>query len=191
MATLSDLGPDQISLDGRFEFCQSVVANDSQYDMIFSRHLKERRRLTRQLEAYGLRMTRQRRVIAEVLQRAGEHLDATEVWRRARQKLPGLHLATVYRSLESLKKLGIIDEVDLMHINGTGHYYEARTKIDHLHFMCQKCGRVLEIQTPLFRRLKGQIEGRHGLTVRVARLELGGLCGRCAPKGKEARRGSA
>jgi Fur family ferric uptake transcriptional regulator len=131
-------------------------------------------------------MTRQRMVIAEVLQEAGEHLDAPEVLRRARQKMPGLHLATVYRALESLKKLGIIDELDLMHVHGTGHYYEPRTDKDHLHFTCQMCGGVLEIQTPLFERLKGQIEGRHGLAIRVARLELGGLCGPCASRERQA-----
>ncbi len=150
--------------------------------MVLTKHLKQRRRVTSELQAHGLRMTRQRRVIAEVLQKAGEHLDAPEVLRRAREQMPGLHLATVYRALESLKKLGIIDELDLMHIKGTGHYYEARTNKDHMHFTCQGCGGVLEIQTPLFERLKGQIEGRHGLAIRVARLELGGLCGTCASK---------
>jgi len=150
--------------------------------MVLATHLKSRRPVTSELQARGLRMTRQRMVIAEVLQEAGEHLDAPEVLRRARQKMPGLHLATVYRALESLKQLGIIDELDLMHVNGTGHYYEARTDKDHMHFTCQRCGGVLEIQTPLFERLKGQIEGRHGLAIRVARLELGGLCGPCATK---------
>jgi Fur family transcriptional regulator, ferric uptake regulator len=148
--------------------------------MVLATHLKQRRQVTCELRAHGLRMTRQRQVIAEVLQKAGEHLDAAEVLRRARQQMPGLHLATVYRALESLKRLGIIDELDLMHVNGTGHYYEARTDKDHMHFTCQRCGAVLEIQTPLFERLKGQIEGRHGLAIRVARLELGGLCGTCA-----------
>ncbi len=136
-------------------------------------------------------MTRQRRVIAEVFQKAGEHLDASEVLRRARQQMPGLHLATVYRALESLKKLGIIDELDLMHFKGTGHYYEARTNKDHMHFTCQRCGGVVEIQTPLFERLKGQIEGRHGLAIRVARLELGGICGTCASRREQAETVSA
>lgn len=150
--------------------------------MVLAKHLKRRLPVTTELQALGLRMTRQRRVIAEVLQKAGEHLDAPEVLRRARQQMPGLHLATVYRALESLKKAGIIDELDLMHFKGTGHYYEARTDKDHMHFTCLQCGGVLEIQTPLFERLKGQIEGRHGLAIRVARLELGGLCGTCASR---------
>jgi Fur family ferric uptake transcriptional regulator len=154
--------------------------------MVLTKHLERRRQVSSELRAHGLRITSQRKVIAEVLQEAGEHLDAPEVLRRARQKMPGLHLATVYRALESLKRLGIIDELDLMHVNGTGHYYEARTDKDHVHFTCQRCGGVLEIQTPLFERLKGQIEGRHGLAIRVARLELGGLCGKCATREERA-----
>jgi len=148
--------------------------------MVLTKHLKQRRPVTRELQAHGLRLTRQRRVIAEVLQEAGEHLDAPEVLRRARRKLAGLHLATVYRALESLKKLGIIDELDLMHVRGSGHYYEARTSRDHVHFTCQRCGSVLEIQTPLFKQLKDEISGRHGMAIRVARVELGGLCKACA-----------
>jgi Fe2+ or Zn2+ uptake regulation protein len=151
--------------------------------MVLAKHLGQRRSVTSQLREHGVRLTPQRRVIAEVLQQAGEHLDAPEVLKRAREQMPSLHLATVYRALESLKKLGIIDELDLMHVNGPGHYYEARTDKDHMHFTCQRCGGVLEIQTPLFERLKGQIEGRHGLTIRVARLELGGLCGACVSVG--------
>ncbi len=153
--------------------------------MVLTKHLKQRRSVTTQLREHGFRMTRQRRVIAEVLQQAGEHLDAPEVLRRARQQMPGLHLATVYRALESLKKLGIIDELDLMHVNGHGHFYEARTNKDHMHFTCQRCHAVFEIQDPLFEELKGQIESRHGFTLRVARLELGGHCGSCTAKAKE------
>jgi Fur family ferric uptake transcriptional regulator len=156
--------------------------------MVLAKHLKQRRSVTNQLREHGLRLTRQRRVIADVLQQAGEHLDAPEVLRRARQQMPGLHLATVYRALESLKKLGIIDELDLMHVNGHGHYYEARTNKDHMHFTCQRCGTVFEIQDPLFEKLKGQIATRHGFTLRVARLELGGHCEDCADKVKKGNR---
>jgi len=150
--------------------------------MVLVKHLSRRRQVTSELRAHGLRMTRQRRVIAAVLQKAGTHLDAATVLRRARAHIPRLHLATVYRAFDSLKKLGIIDELDLMHMKGKGHYYEARTDKDHIHFTCLGCGGVLEIQTPLFEKLKGQIEGRHGLAIQVARLELGGLCGKCASR---------
>ena len=72
----------------------------------------------------------------------------------------------------------------MMHVNGHGHYYEARTNKDHMHFTCQRCGTVFEIQDPLFEKLKGQIAARHGFNLRVARLELGGQCENCADKAK-------
>ena len=153
--------------------------------MVLAKHLEQRRSVTTQLREHGLRLTRQRKIIADVLQEAGEHLDAPEVLRRAQNQMPGLHLATVYRALESLKKLGIIDELDLMHVNGHGHFYEARTNKDHMHFTCQRCRAVFEIQDELFEKLKSQIERSHGFTLRVARLELGGLCMRCAAKAKQ------
>jgi Fur family ferric uptake transcriptional regulator len=138
-----------------------------------------------QLRAHGLRLTHQRAVIGEVLQSAGKHLDAAEVCRRARRRLPGLHLATVYRALHSLKKRGIIDELDLMHVRGTGHYYETHKEKDHLHFTCERCGGVVEVAVPQLERLKAQIEASHGVSVRVARLELGGLCRACALRRKK------
>lgn len=152
--------------------------------MTLTTFIKQRRPLADELAAHGFRMTRQRRVITEVLQKAGRHLDAASVWRIAREKLSGLDLATVYRTLQALKKLGMIDELDLLHLKGSSHYYEARTEKDHLHFTCKHCAAVVEIQSPLFERLKGQIEGRYGLHIEVTRLEMGGLCGRCA-QGKE------
>jgi Fe2+ or Zn2+ uptake regulation protein len=141
--------------------------------------------LLSQLRSHRIRLTPQRAVIGEVLQRAGKHLDATGVCRLSRRRMPGLHLATVYRTLQSLKKLGIIDELDLMHVRGSGHYYEAHKEKDHLHFTCEQCGGVVEVQTPLLERLKAQIEGSHGVSVRVARLELGGLCRNCGPRRKK------
>jgi len=150
--------------------------------MALAKHAKQLDSLLSQLRTHGIRMTHQRTVIGEVLQNAGEHLDATEVWRRARQRMPGLHLATVYRALQSLKKLGIIDELDLMHVRGIGHYYEAHKEKEHLHFTCEQCCVVVEIQTALLERLKAQIERRHTLSVRVVRLELGGVCRSCAAR---------
>ena len=141
--------------------------------------------LLSQLRAHRVRLTHQRAVISQVFQSASKHLDATEVCRRARRRMAGLHLATVYRALQSLKKIGIIDELDLMHVRGRGHYYEAHKEKDHLHFTCEQCGGVVEVQTPLLERLKAQIEGSHGVSVRVARLELGGLCRNCGPRRKK------
>src|SRR6185295_13827294 len=102
----------------------------------------ERRSLLDELTSRGVRITAQRRVLAEVIQAASEHLDAESLLRLARQRDPEIDRATVYRTLELLKKLRLIDELDLMHINGEKHYYEVKTRQDHIHLACFQCGRI-------------------------------------------------
>ena len=71
--------------------------------------------LTQRMENRGLRMTWQRRLLAELLEGAEEHLDAERIYERARKLDERIHRATVYRTLHTLKKHGLIDELDLMH----------------------------------------------------------------------------
>ncbi|HUC44772.1 MAG TPA: transcriptional repressor, partial [Candidatus Sulfotelmatobacter sp.] len=88
--------------------------------------------LTDRMKAVGMRLTGPRRVLADLLERAEKHLDAEEVYQRARALDPGIHRATVYRTLNRLKKLGLVDELDLMHVSGERHYYEIRPSTLHI-----------------------------------------------------------
>ncbi len=78
------------------------------------------------------------------------------------------------------KKLRLIDELDLMHLNGEKHFYEAKTTVDHVHLACLQCGRIEEFTSPLFERLKAEISSQNTFQIRVIRLEVGGLCQECA-----------
>ena len=80
---------------------------------------------------------------------------------RARQVDPKIDRATVYRTLELLKRLGLIDELDLMHLNGEKHYYEVKTQKDHLHLACFHCGEIEELDSPTFQRLKREIAAQN------------------------------
>ena len=73
-------------------------------------------RLESRIRDKGMRMTGARRIVADVLERAEDHLDVEEVLRRARKKDPRIHLATVYRTLNALKAAGLVDELDLMRL---------------------------------------------------------------------------
>jgi Fe2+ or Zn2+ uptake regulation protein len=97
----------------------------------------------------------------------------------ARQKQPAIDRATVYRTLELLKKLRLIDELDLMHLKGEKHYYEVKTRRDHIHLACFRCGRIEEVSSVLFERLKEQVAKQSGFEIKVTRLEVGGLCRHC------------
>lgn len=143
-----------------------------------------RRPLEQELISRGVRMTRQRRLLVQIIQGADRHMDAIMLWERARAEDPTLNKVTVYRTLGMLKKYGLVDELDLMHLEGEKHYYEARTTRDHIHLTCVNCGRVQEFESSLFERLKGQIERKKRFEIKVVRIEAGGYCERCQAPAK-------
>jgi Fur family ferric uptake transcriptional regulator len=147
--------------------------------------LLQRCQLLNQVEARGVRLTAQRRALIETIQEATSHLDAATLLTLARQRDPAINRATVYRTIELLKRLGMIDELDLMHLNGEKHYYEVKTEQDHLHLACFQCGQIVEFTTPMFEKLKHEIAAKNQFEIQVMRLEVGGLCSACAAKKKK------
>ena len=124
-------------------------------------------------------MTRQRRAVIVALEEAKEHLDAASLLDLARKREPSLNRATVYRAIELLKGLGLVEELNLMHLDGEKHYYEVRTRQEHGHLTCVHCGRIEEFSSPLIAWLKAEITNQTGFDIRVVRLELGGHCRTC------------
>ena len=144
----------------------------------------KRHDLLRDVSERGIRMTTQRRTLIETIQEATSHLDAESLWKLARERDPNIDRATVYRTIDLLKRLGLIDELDLMHLNGEKHYYEVKTQKDHLHLACFHCGEIMEFSSPSFERLKQEIGEKNNFDIQVIRLEVGGLCKRCTPQRK-------
>jgi Fur family ferric uptake transcriptional regulator len=139
-----------------------------------------RRSLMDELAARGLRMTTQRKLLVGIIQGAERHLDAAALLRLAKEKDPHIDRATVYRTLSLLKKSGLIDELDLMHIEGEKHYYEVKTSRDHCHLACFRCGGIMEYASPTFEKLKQEMAKQSGFQIRAVRLELGGFCRKCS-----------
>ena len=142
-------------------------------------HSFDRRSLVKELTAKGVRMTAQRRVLIDIIQQAEQHLDAAALGELARQRGVNVDRATVYRTVELLKKHRLIDELDLMHLQGEKHYYEVKTRRDHIHLACFGCQKIIEFASPLFERLKAELGRQTGFDLRVTRLEVGGLCPDC------------
>ena len=90
-----------------------------------------------------------------------------------------MHRVTVYRTLEMLKRHGLLDELDLLHIHGHRHYYESHGLRDHIHVACLRCGKVREVESDLFEQLKRQVQRDTGIAITVARMEIGGYCSAC------------
>jgi Fur family ferric uptake transcriptional regulator len=147
--------------------------------------LLQRFQLLSEVESRGIRLTTQRRALIETIQEATTHLDAVSLLNLARKRDPNIDRATVYRTIELLKKLGMIDELDLMHLNGEKHYFEVKTRQDHLHLACFECGEITEFATSTFERLKQEIAAANQFEIQVTRLEVGGFCGACTAKKRE------
>jgi len=130
----------------------------------------------------GVRLTRQRRILLDIMDQAEQHLTADAVLERAQKVDPRVHRVTVYRTLEMLKSHGLLDELDLLHIHGHRHYYESHGPRDHIHVACLRCGKVREVESDLFEQLKRQVERDTGIGITVARVEIGGYCNECRTK---------
>ncbi|AIZ44406.1 Fur family transcriptional regulator [Deinococcus radiopugnans] len=123
----------------------------------------------------GTRSTRQRDVIAQVLGRAPGPLAVAEVFERAQDDLPGLGIATVYRTLKLLTEQGRIHPVTL---DGET-LYEAAGKGHHHHFSCNRCGRVFTLHTCPVTLPSGTVYPG-GFVVEAHEVTLYGQCPECA-----------
>lgn len=131
------------------------------------------------LKEKGVRLTRQRELLLELIDKSGEHLDAERLFELAKKQDPKLNRVTVYRTLKLLKQGGLVDELDLMHYGGDQHYYETRMKQEHAHVICLRCGKVEEFFGEPLQRLRRQIEDHFGFQILLARTEVGGYCSHC------------
>lgn len=89
------------------------------------------------LRKANLRATVQRMVILEMIKDAG-HVDVDHIYKRLKEKVPSISLATVYKNLHSLKNADLIKEVM---IEGRKSVYEFKDT-DHIHVVCVKCGKI-------------------------------------------------
>ncbi len=133
------------------------------------------------LHTRGRRLTRQRRLVLQVLEESGEHLDAERLHDRAKSRDPNISLATVYRTLVVLKEMGLVEE----HRLGEGHaHFEATRSTPHYHFTCGKCGRVIEFDAPQVAEVLQRLSKQKGLQVTGAHLLVTGRCAQCREEGE-------
>lgn len=127
-------------------------------------------------ELSGQRVTSQRRLLLDLLRHSEGHLDADELYRLAKEREPRISLSTVYRALSLFKELGLVEE---RHFAEEHHHYEVKRKREHHHLVCLGCGKVVEFQYPLTKRIKEDVSRRSGFEVLNASVTLEGYCERC------------
>ena len=133
------------------------------------------------LNSAGMRFTSQRALVLEIIRQGQGHLDADEIYRRARNRQPRLSLSTVYRTLKTLKKLGLIEE---LHFNEGRHHYEVKPSAEHHHMVCLGCGKVIELNQPISRYIKRNIPEAKSFEIVETEIRMSGYCAECKQKGK-------
>ena len=157
----------------------AVVAKDSHLGRSKGSTAITRPSLMKELAARRVRITVQRRLLVGIIQDSPRHLDAATLLEIAKKQDADIDRATVYRTIALLKNRGLIDELDLMHIEGEKHYYEAKTNRDHCHMACFRCGAIMEFTSSSFEKLKKEMARQSSFQIRVVRLEVGGFCKQC------------
>ncbi|MDX3910925.1 MAG: Fur family transcriptional regulator [Sphingobium sp.] len=120
----------------------------------------------------GLRITEQRRVIAQVLSEAEDHPDVEKLHARASSIDPGISIATVYRTVRLFEEAGILERHDF----GDGRArYEAAPESHHDHLIDVETGKVIEFVDPELEQLQRMIAAKLGFRLVDHRMELYGV----------------
>lgn len=124
-------------------------------------------------------LTAQRRLVLELLKEADGAMDAKELYRRAIARDRSISSATVYRSLNLFKQLGLIDE---RRFTKSRCSYEIKQPADHTHLVCRCCGNIIEFDSPLVGKLVASVRQQRHFNVMKVDLYLEGYCAECDGK---------
>jgi Fe2+ or Zn2+ uptake regulation protein len=135
----------------------------------------------------GGRMTSQRQIILDVIERSREHLTADDITARAQRLDRSINPSTVYRTLSFLKEHGLI-KAQYYDQDNHREIFEPAPQTEHYHFTCSRCGQVIEFESKHVPALRAQLQNDYGVEVTTACLCLTGICAEC--KDKQNKRGN-
>ena len=133
-------------------------------------------RILEQLRAGGGRVTPARRALVTALLDARSHVTADDLAEVVQRSHPDVHRSTIYRTLDALEELGVVDHVHLGHGRAVYHLLDD----PHQHLVCEVCEHVIEVPDALFRPLAEQLSGEYGFTLRPNHFAVLGRCRECA-----------
>ena len=141
------------------------------------------------LREKGLKVTSQRLMVLNILSAHGdEHLTVEEISDLAKEESPEIGLATIYRTVQVLLELHVIEKVTFddgfarYELNGE----ETGSGHRHHHAICTQCGKVYSLETDLLDTLEKQVFESLGFEVTDHEVKLYGLCSACRRKAQNA-----
>lgn len=144
----------------------------------FSR--EETDKLKEELKVQGYKLTPQRRAILDILlENEGKHLSTEEIYDLVKGDCPEIGLATVYRTLQLLEKMGVTCRMNFD--DGCNRYELVHKDEDHQHhhLICKSCGSVEEVEYDLLEALENKIEDKYSFKIENHSVKFFGYCKKC------------
>jgi Fe2+ or Zn2+ uptake regulation protein len=124
---------------------------------------------------HGGRVTSSRRILLRILFAAAGHRTAEELAAEVQAEEPDIHLSTIYRNLDELERLGVVVHSHFGHGPAT---YHLATSV-HGHFVCEECGKLVEVPESIFSGLAREAANRFGFTINPHHFAMLGRCADC------------
>ena len=139
--------------------------------------MKQSRDISSKLSKLGYRLTPQRMMILSAIENSDDHISAEEIYAQVVAKYPHVNISTVYRTLELLKRLGLVTETDL----GEGRVrYHPAEKGRHHHLVCQECGAIIDLNESVLSSVKDVLLREYGFIADLRHLAIFGRCVKCS-----------
>lgn len=135
---------------------------------------RDRAALRSTLHAKGMRMTPQRQLVLDAVRQL-EHATPEQVCCRVQDTAPTVNITTIYRALELLEGLGLVRHTHLGH----GAPVYSASAHEHVHLVCHRCGRTIEVDTDLLEPVVRRAWDEHGFQLDPTHLALSGTCRDC------------
>ncbi len=139
--------------------------------------MKQAGDIARRLAEQGYRLTPQRIMVISAIEDSDGHISAEEIYAQVIAKYPQVNISTVYRTLELLKRLGLVTETDF----GEGRVrYHPVGKGHHHHLVCQDCGAIIDLDESVLTSLKGALLREYQFSADLRHLAIFGRCVKCS-----------
>ena len=131
------------------------------------------------VKAQGMRMTPQRAIIFDAIEKLEGHITAEDIFAEVQQVNPYINLATIYRTLELLQELDLITPTNLGQ-NQT--YFALKGHCSHHHLVCQACGAIEEFHDDVLEPVRVTLAEKYGFEAHTDHISIFGICQACQEK---------
>ena len=134
---------------------------------------------------YGYRLTMPRQAILNILSKSREHLSAEDIYLTVHRVYPGVGLATVYRTLELLTRMGLVSKFDFGDGRSRYELAEGPNRNHHQHLICTGCGRIIDYselideEIKVLKQIERTLSKKYDFNIDSHRINFLGLCNKC------------